>query len=71
MDFIRLGSMITPLFVAIALFTTAAAQTPTPREEDTIRAARERWNRAVEKRDATASRGKSTHALSAWRQNAR
>lgn len=54
MDFIRLGSIAA--VVAIALFPTAAAQTPRPREEDAIRAARARWNRAVEKRDATALR---------------
>lgn len=55
MDLIRLGSMIRPLFLVIALFPTAA-QTPASREEDAIRAARQRWNGAVEKRDATALR---------------
>jgi hypothetical protein len=56
MNFLSLGSMITPVVVAIALLPTAVPQTPALRQEDAIRAARERWNRAVEKRDATALR---------------
>lgn len=43
-------------FLLIAVMGTTAAQTPDSLDEAGIRRARDRWNRAIEKRDAPAMR---------------
>jgi hypothetical protein len=53
---VKLCSMATLLFVAVAPFPTITAQTRDRVQEEAIRAAREQWNRAVGKRDTAAFR---------------